>query len=525
MWRSFLCASSASISLSMCRVTGGSGMLFLNSQVRNQTPRDYLHQLPFFVLTAAVGGCLGVVFNLGTCFLSKYVRPRHDREVVRVLECVLVVLLTAAVRFYAAESFGSCVATPLTWKHFGVRWRCAGAEVNDVATLLFSAPNKAIGWMLSMGETETDGDVSAYGFTARGLWVTSGVYLVLMLTAYGLAVPGGVFLPSVFLGATYGGALGLLIRNVLPNTWDVQPGVYALIGATATLAGVFRSSISLVVIMVEGTGGISFAFVVIVAVVVSNTVCALVSRKFSVLKHGVYHSDLDRNDRVVFLPNEPARGLFVKTARDLMCAGPVVAVAERETFDNVQNVLQATTHNGFPVVDHDRQLVGTVSRSTLQVLVSDFSEARNDGRRRSRVSGAEVGSSFRLKRSLDARARAAHLREPSAGTEQTQVQSSPSSVSSSRVAEPRDVSTHDDRRNRFGETTHAIDDPDPHSNLIDVASFMHRAPLSVHADYPAQRAHLLFTTLGLRHLCVIDKTNKVRGVITRKDVANFFKPE
>jgi H+/Cl- antiporter ClcA len=38
------------------------------------------------------------------------------------------------------------------------------------------------------------------------------------------------------------------------------------------LGGVFRSSISLVVIMVEGTGGISFVFCIIGAVLVSNTV-------------------------------------------------------------------------------------------------------------------------------------------------------------------------------------------------------------------------------------------------------------
>lgn len=36
-------------------------------------------------------------------------------------------------------------------------------------------------------------------------------------------------------------------------TWDIQPGIYAMCGAAAMLGGVFRASISLVVIFVEGS--------------------------------------------------------------------------------------------------------------------------------------------------------------------------------------------------------------------------------------------------------------------------------
>ena len=38
----------------------------------------------------------------------------------------------------------------------------------------------------------------------------------------------------------------------LPS-WDIQPGIYAMCGAAAMLGGVFRASISLVVIFVEGS--------------------------------------------------------------------------------------------------------------------------------------------------------------------------------------------------------------------------------------------------------------------------------
>ena len=85
------------------------------------------------------------------------------------------------------------------------------------------------------------------------------------------------------------------LPQVLPPSWDIQPGLYALVSATAMLGGVFRSSISLVVIVVEGTRGIEFLFGIIVAVVVSNWVA------HHLHPDGTYESELQRNRGVYFL--------------------------------------------------------------------------------------------------------------------------------------------------------------------------------------------------------------------------------
>jgi chloride channel 7 len=57
-------------------------------------------------------------------------------------------------------------------------------------------------------------------------------------------------------GSSFGVLLGLLLRQLLPAWWSIQPGVYAVVCATAMLGAVLRSSISLVAIMIEGTRGI-----------------------------------------------------------------------------------------------------------------------------------------------------------------------------------------------------------------------------------------------------------------------------
>jgi chloride channel 7 len=55
---------------------------------------------------------------------------------------------------------------------------------------------------------------------------------------------------------------------------------------------------------------------------------------------------------------------------------------------------------------------------------------------------------------------------------------------------------------------------DPH-HTVSMAQFMDLSPLSVHGHTKVYRAHTLFVSLGLRHLCVVDEFNKLIGIVTR----------
>ena len=108
-------------------------------------------------------------------------------------------------------------------------------------------------------------------FTKGGLALFVVIYLILMSIGAGTAIPGGLFMPSIIVGAAWGGLWGSQLREWLP-LWNVQPGLYGLMAATGVLGGVFRSSISLVVLVIEGTHGVEFMWGVILSVVIANWV-------------------------------------------------------------------------------------------------------------------------------------------------------------------------------------------------------------------------------------------------------------
>lgn len=112
-------------------------------------------------------------------------------------------------------------------------------------------------------------------------------------------------------GSSFGAMYGLILMDVAPASWSIQPGLYAIVAATAVLGGVFRSSISLVVIVVEGTRGINFLFGIIIAVVVSNYVAHLIHFD------GVYESELERDGNVFYLRSEPPHALRHTTAQQV----------------------------------------------------------------------------------------------------------------------------------------------------------------------------------------------------------------
>src|ERR1700722_5716144 len=84
-------------------------------------------------------------------------------------------------------------------------------------------------------------------------------------------VPGGLFTPSLALGALLGGVLGLAWSSVWPG---VPPGLFAILGAAAVLAATTHGPISAVVLMMELTGLDRSVILPLLAAVVTATVVA-----------------------------------------------------------------------------------------------------------------------------------------------------------------------------------------------------------------------------------------------------------
>lgn len=124
-------------------------------------------------------------------------------------------------------------------------------------------------------------DVSELLFTDN---VPFGVVLVLLLLkplatllCLGSGAPGGLFTPSLTMGALLGGVLGHAWSLMWPG---VPSGEFALVGAAAVLAATTQGPISAVVLMMELTGrDRSFIMPLLLAVATATLVSRTIERR------------------------------------------------------------------------------------------------------------------------------------------------------------------------------------------------------------------------------------------------------
>lgn len=93
----------------------------------------------------------------------------------------------------------------------------------------------------------------------------------LVIISYGCKVPAGIFVPSMAIGATFGRMVGILVQALYehfpnsaffsacePDVPCITPGTYAFLGAAAALSGIMHITVSVVVIMFELTGALTY---------------------------------------------------------------------------------------------------------------------------------------------------------------------------------------------------------------------------------------------------------------------------
>jgi CIC family chloride channel protein len=109
----------------------------------------------------------------------------------------------------------------------------------------------------------------------RILLLLGALKIVATSLSFVSGTPGGMFAPTLFIGAMIGGAVGRVEHHFFP--WLTgSVGAYALVGMGTLFAGFLRVPMTSVFMVLEVSGNYS----IILPVMISNTIAYLISRKY-----------------------------------------------------------------------------------------------------------------------------------------------------------------------------------------------------------------------------------------------------
>ncbi|WP_237159261.1 chloride channel protein [Mycolicibacterium rhodesiae] len=205
----------------------------------------------------------------------------------------------------------------------------------------------------------------------------------------GIGGSGGVFAPTLFVGAMAGTAFGTVAHGLFPTITETA-GAYGLIGMGAALAGATRAPITAVVILFELTGEYSIILPLMAAVVMAAGTAHLLS-KDTIYTAKLWRRGVDLDKPPVELPDLRAADLAVPAPEPLSVDSSMTAAAR---------ALAQTTFGMLPVVTKDGQYAGCVT-------AQDVAEALDEVDVPSTVSDlvkpvAAIASDADVRRILDA---------------------------------------------------------------------------------------------------------------------------
>jgi chloride channel 3/4/5 len=440
LWKAFLCSLTAAMVLKELNPTGtGKLVLF---ETNYGTDYKAVHYL-VFVLLGVAGGIFGGLFCKLNFLWSKWFRAFSIIKRNPILEVGLVVLATALLQF----------PNPLT------------REPGDVIikNLLVDCNNAASkhSWVCHNERPNTSGTNWPYiGYLIYGTLTK----LLLTIITFGIKVPSGVIIPALDAGALFGRLVGQLIPSI-------SPGIFAMVGSAAFLAGVSRMTISLAVIMFELTGQLSYVVPHMLAILVAKWVADAISSEgvYDLAQNVLGHPFLDPDTALAIVRSKKALvQVLVPPKRTMDEITVVVPESNKVPYALLKQKLEQLHDRGL--MDAGLVLVQTNPPSEVPILQGYISQSELE---------------FGLTKLI-----------PSAFPVDLQI----------RVL------------------GHPVDDgPAPETLEVDLTPFVDRTPLSICAKAPLEYAVEMFSKLGLRYLMVLEEgTGKLVGVIIKKRLVGYL---
>jgi CIC family chloride channel protein len=184
-------------------------------------------------------------------------------------------------------------------------------------------------------------------FTIEFLLILAGLKIVATTLSFTSGTPGGMFAPTLFIGAMLGAAVGGIEHTLVPNLTG-SVGTYALVGMGVLFAAFLRAPLTSVFMVLEVSGNYS----IILPVIVANTIAYLLSRS---LQPTPIFEVLTRQDGLLLPSMEEQREEDFLRVEDAMrpYSGPIVEFDElalnavERASASPEPVLLARRHPGY----------------------------------------------------------------------------------------------------------------------------------------------------------------------------------
>jgi CIC family chloride channel protein len=191
--------------------------------------------------------------------------------------------------------------------------------------------------------------------------LVAGKILATALTL-GCGGSGGVFTPSLYVGAATGGAFGVGLAALFPEL-GLHPEAYALVGMGAVVAAATGAPITAILMVFEMTND----YAIVLPLMLASVVSVVVARRWE--RDSLYSGWLRR--RGEHLEHGADRDVLARLCvADAFEPNPQV-IGESATVDQLLEHLGRGEQTEFPVVDGELRLVGVITLAELGRVARD----------------------------------------------------------------------------------------------------------------------------------------------------------
>ena len=177
-------------------------------------------------------------------------------------------------------------------------------------------------------------------------------------TTFGAGGVGGIFAPTLFIGANTGLMIALIF-NLLG--YDISPSNSALVGMCGTIAGVLLAPLTGIFLISEITHG----YDLLLPLMVTSTISYITARIF--IRNNVYSIQLAQRGELL-THNADKNMLYLLKIKDLI-EKDFLTVHPEDTLRTLVKKVAESHRNLFPVVDHDGHFLGIVTLDRIRKIM------------------------------------------------------------------------------------------------------------------------------------------------------------